>query len=875
MSSVPPSPTVVMGDERGNNPYQHQGAYAIRPRQPSLQQQHPQPQPPSPVPITIPENIKKSYMRQQLPVRKQSLAAAATAAKAVNAFYTHSKTTRHPSNASDESNNDPTTPPPMYSPPSFFAGKNNKRRDEKHVSFGPAPIVVHSSSESLPPFSEEEEEEVDDELVLHAKADTSGYDGLHNADEDDDDDEDNEEEEEETEALVAQQLDPPQQQHQLAVVSPMAYDTEDQQNAFFSHYVQPGSKGRRGNHSNNNTALLSYVALEMYKRIVPDDVLRDGVEYHYLFTGKEAVDQIVDISQGADRNRALMIGRTLESLDVFHGIDGERRFMDASSELYRFTAFTIDRAKDGSTNLATGVFTPQTPCYSPTCTTDRPCYSNCCPKVKRRIKRTRSQYARPDKRTSRALWVHSVPKAVIAATPPEEQKRQECIYELIYTEEEFARDLEYINNHWIKPLSASDIISGSDKRNQLVQQIFWNIAEIEKVSAALSSALVQRRKEQEVIDMIGDVMMAFVYQFEPYVAYGSHQVIGKHHFELEKRRNPKFAQFVRTTERKKESRRLELNGYLTKPTTRLGRYNLLLREILKRTPQGNPDREIIPQATDAIAKLLERVNEETGRIEQLFTLQQIEERMAFKSTSIYVDLKLRDAERELVMQGKLKRKGHGSSEDLQVFLFDHYLVFGKIKNHNHVEHFKISRKPIPLDVLSLSIVDIPSNGKSRPTTPSSLTTPSPSINSNSCSSNSSNSIASPRPSTSSETSTPLSLKPVLSSSSSSSTASNNGVVGIIFYHHGRNGSPPMTLYTNSMATRDLWVEKILTQKEKLMQKQQEAVMPLTKQASNSSSSSSTTTGSSGNSSTNNTNTTSTTTTTTTITPAPTLVINTT
>ena len=40
-----------------------------------------------------------------------------------------------------------------------------------------------------------------------------------------------------------------------------------------------------------------------------------------------------------------MIGRTLESLDVFHGIDGERRFMDAASELYRFTAKTIKLAQ--------------------------------------------------------------------------------------------------------------------------------------------------------------------------------------------------------------------------------------------------------------------------------------------------------------------------------------------------------------------------------------------------------------------------------------------------------------------------------------------------------------------------------------------------
>lgn len=93
---------------------------------------------------------------------------------------------------------------------------------------------------------------------------------------------------------------------------------------------------------------------------------------------------------------------------------------------------------------------------------------------------------------------------------------------------------------------------------------------------------------------------------------------------------------IQETERKPESRRLELNGYLTKPTTRLGRYNLLLREILKRTPQGNPDFELIPQAMEMISRLLERVDEETGIAEKSFRLQLIDARLSFKSTNVFV-----------------------------------------------------------------------------------------------------------------------------------------------------------------------------------------------------------------------------------------------
>lgn len=45
-----------------------------------------------------------------------------------------------------------------------------------------------------------------------------------------------------------------------------------------------------------------------------------------------------------------------------------------------------------------------------------------------------------------SLWIHSVPGSIVEATSPQEIKRQESIYELIYTERNFVRDLQYIDN---------------------------------------------------------------------------------------------------------------------------------------------------------------------------------------------------------------------------------------------------------------------------------------------------------------------------------------------------------------------------------------------------------------------------------------------
>lgn len=84
------------------------------------------------------------------------------------------------------------------------------------------------------------------------------------------------------------------------------------------------------------------------------------------------------------------------------------------------------------------------------------------------------------------------------------------------------------------------------------------------------------------------------------------------------------------TERKPESRKLELNGYLTKPTTRLGRYPLLLEAVLKYTPDDSPDKQDLPEVIQMIRGLLTKVNIESGKSENIFELAQLEQQLVFR-----------------------------------------------------------------------------------------------------------------------------------------------------------------------------------------------------------------------------------------------------
>lgn len=85
-----------------------------------------------------------------------------------------------------------------------------------------------------------------------------------------------------------------------------------------------------------------------------------------------------------------------------------------------------------------------------------------------------------------------------------------------------------------------------------------------------------------------------------------------------------------TTERLPESRKLELNAYLTKPTTRLARYPLLLEAVLKHTQDDNPDKTTLPQVVTFIREFLGKVNTESGKTENRFNLVQLDQQLVFR-----------------------------------------------------------------------------------------------------------------------------------------------------------------------------------------------------------------------------------------------------
>lgn len=461
-------------------------------------------------------------------------------------------------------------------------------------------------------------------------------------------------------------------------------------------------------------ALLSRVADVFKARIQVGERLKNDLAYTNAFTGAEAVDLLSYIIKTSDRNLALLLGRALDSQKFFHDVTYDHRLRDTSAELYQFKESIAEDSS--SSSEVNGVFTLLTECYSPTCTRDQLCYSIACPRRLEQQARlnlklqpglrssaSKGSLHEDDDGKDQKLWINSVPKDVSDSIDDKEKKRQEIIFEIMYTERDFVKDLEYLRDFWMKPLKSANSPIPEHRREKFIRTVFGNCLEILACNSRLAEALNTRQKESHVVHHVGDIFLHFVPGFDPFIKYGANQLYGKYEFEKEKSSNPAFAKFVEMTERLKESRKLELNGYLTKPTTRLARYPLLLDNVIKYTKEDNQDKKDSADAKAMIRDFLSRVNAESGKAENHFNLVQLNMSLKFSSMD-YVDLKLTEENRVMLTKTSFK-KGPTDSAEVTAYLFDHALLLVRIKAVNKREEYRVYRKPIPLELLVVTQMD--------------------------------------------------------------------------------------------------------------------------------------------------------------------------
>ncbi|PIK45586.1 putative rho guanine nucleotide exchange factor 3 isoform X2 [Apostichopus japonicus] len=387
--------------------------------------------------------------------------------------------------------------------------------------------------------------------------------------------------------------------------------------------------------------------------------------------------------------------------------------------------------------------------------------------------------ATPTKRRDSKLWSQTVTHNTNEGLTKVEIKRQEAIFELYQGEVELVEDLQLILKTYRDSMKSLRILNqqelatiffrleeliplheelierlerlrqedgrtdsiGKDIAEWLLLDIFpWRLSKVVtgKLSRAGSSRLLGNfpesfsgEKQIRITDRKDYCKNALIKEWLPeltdcYSSYCVNQLAAKSLLD-EKKQEKRVQDFLERCQESPFSRKLDLWNFLDVPRSRLVKYPLLLKNILRLTPVEHEDKSYLTNANGkkgvvdsfdiALAvvvvgrhrlylrvnlgikrcdEIIKEVDKSTGEHKCQFYINQLE----------YLDENQRHPliaeQKSLHCMGMLR---NNKGQKLHVFLFEDILVVTRIATRNGVKGYQLTRSPIP--VQSLNLEDVP------------------------------------------------------------------------------------------------------------------------------------------------------------------------
>ncbi|XP_017687875.1 PREDICTED: rho guanine nucleotide exchange factor 3 isoform X2 [Lepidothrix coronata] len=290
------------------------------------------------------------------------------------------------------------------------------------------------------------------------------------------------------------------------------------------------------------------------------------------------------------------------------------------------------------------------------------------------------------KRRDSKLWSETFDVCVNHMLTAKEIKRQEAIFELSKGEEDLIEDLKLAKKAYHDPMLKLSIMT-----EQELNQIFGTLDSLIPLHEDLLRRLQEIRKPDGSTEHVGHILVGWLPCLNSYDSYCSNQVAAKALLD-HKKQDHRVQDFLQRCLESPFSRKLDLWNFLDIPRSRLVKYPLLLREILRHTPNDHPDQQHLEEAINIIQGIVAEINIKTGESECQY----------YKERLIYLEEGQRDSlidnSRALCCHGELK---NNRGVKLHVFLFEEVLVITRAITHNEQLCYQLYRQPIPVRELVL------------------------------------------------------------------------------------------------------------------------------------------------------------------------------
>ncbi|XP_051803990.1 rho guanine nucleotide exchange factor 3 isoform X1 [Acanthochromis polyacanthus] len=301
--------------------------------------------------------------------------------------------------------------------------------------------------------------------------------------------------------------------------------------------------------------------------------------------------------------------------------------------------------------------------------------------------RVSTTMAPASKRRDSKLWSETfdIQLGASQTLSPKDIKRQEAIFELAQGEQDLVEDLKLAKKAYHDPMLKLSIMT-----EQELNQIFGTLDSLIPLHEDLLTRLRDARKPDGSTEHVGHILTDWLPCLSSYTPYCSNQVKAKALLD-QKKQDRRVQDFLQRCLQSPFSRKLDLWNFLDIPRSRLVKYPLLLREILKHTANDHPDRQHLDEAMLMVQSVVTDINRQTGESECQY----------------YKDRLLCDGQRDELIDRSKTLSCHGVLKNnrglkLHVFLFQEVLVITRsVSMNDQPVNYHLCRQPIPIRQLDL------------------------------------------------------------------------------------------------------------------------------------------------------------------------------
>jgi len=286
----------------------------------------------------------------------------------------------------------------------------------------------------------------------------------------------------------------------------------------------------------------------------------------------------------------------------------------------------------------------------------------------------------PSKTRPTRYW-SDVYKSVVEKLSPQEIKLQEAVFEIFNGEDDLAEDLKLIRKTYADSLIHLNILSPEEE-----QLVFGHMSALLPLHQAFHANLSRHQCKDGFWFEIGPAVEKWIKTIErPYVNYCSNLIEAKSFLDKKQADDKSFSDFLQRCLESPFSRKLDLWSFLDVPRSRLVKYPLLLKQVLKYS-EDEDDVKIITECIQKLEKIIEQVDAGMAEAKCKKSISSMEFMTAVPPDCV-------SRAREEIMSGVL-RNGRGTK--VQVYLLDTALVVGRqVTRQGLGKVTQVYREPIP------------------------------------------------------------------------------------------------------------------------------------------------------------------------------------